>query len=281
MRRIVLLAVFSFLAAVTVNLIDKSMFPLILRQDVKMVPNTRIAELLALDHRGFLADVYLIQVSLHSGSLMWQPLKFQFDSEWAYGMMDVITDLDPKYYTAYLFSGMGLIHNFSDATLAKRIIEKGMAVFPDSWELPFWIGYDHYIYLEDMETAGAYLWIASQKPGAPDRFLSLMSSALKKAGDYEKAAMAMKALMDAAPDENLKTVYAKRLVQLENLIGLQGVIDVYQKTLGRYPADLNELVNSGIIRELPQDPFGMTYAWNADQKRVVVNRDAQSDRTGG
>ncbi len=272
MKKTILLAVFSFLAAVAVNIADKSTYPLILREDVKIVPKTQVSELLALDHRGFLADMYLVQVSLHSGSLMWKPLKFQFDSEWAYGMMDVVTDLDPKYYNAYLFAGMGLIHNFSDAKRARPILEKGMASFPDSWELPFWIGYDHYIYLEDNETAGAYFWQASQKPGAPNQFFSLMFSALNKAGDYEKAAQAMTAMMDATDDENLKTIYGKRVIQLENMLVLQKIAAKYKEVTGRWPMDLEQLVREGVIKQLPEDPFNQTYVWDDKQQRVTVKK---------
>ena len=270
MKKTILLAVFTFLAAISVSMLTSRVYPPALEEEIKIVPQLPISEILSLDHRGFLADIYFIQVSLHSGSLMWKPLKFQFDSEWAYKMMDVITDLDPGYYTAYLFSGMGLIHNFDDVKRAKPIMEKGMAVFPDSWELPFWIGYDHYVYFDDTETAAKYLWQAFQKPGAPTRFLSLMLSALKRTGDYEKAAQAMKVLMDEAQDENLKLIYAKKLVQLENLVGLQKAAMFFKEKTGRLPEDIDEMVTSGLIKEIPADPLGQEYIIDREKQRVVL-----------
>ncbi|MDY6852119.1 MAG: hypothetical protein SV487_08610 [Thermodesulfobacteriota bacterium] len=273
MKKTIILAICSFLAAISINLIDKTLNPLVLREEVKFVPKTEISELLSLDHRGFLADMYFIQVSLHSGSLMWKPLKFKFDSPWAYEMMDVITDLDPKYYVAYLFAGMGLIHNFDDVKRAKPIIEKGMAVFPYSWELPFWIGYDYYVYFEDNKTASTYLWQAAQKPSAPKHFLSLMLAALKKTGEYEKAFWAMKTLWDSAKNEKRKTVYAKKMIQLKNLALLQKAAQVFREKSGRFPAGLDELLISGIIKKIPEDPYGAPYEWDAKKKIVVVKKE--------
>ena len=271
MKRWVALALVAFAAAVATAWLDQHLSPLTLREEVRIVPDRQVAELLSLDHRGFMADMMFIQVSLHSGGLMWKPLKFQFDSDWSYGMMSLITDLDPKFYAAYLFSGMGLIHNFEDVFRARPIMEKGMAHFPDSWELPFWIGYAHYAYWQDYEVAGEFLWQAYQKPDAPKHFLSLMLNVLRRGGDYEKALQAMTALLDQTDDENVKLVYAKKLVQLKNLALLQKAAEFFQKRFGRPPGDVEELMTAGLIKEIPEDPFGQQYVWNKDKNLVTLS----------
>ena len=272
MKRIAILALVCALAAMSLNYMDKRLYPLVLREEVRVVPPLQVAEILSLDQRGFLADLFFIQVSLHSGSLMWKPLNFQFDSAWAYGMMQLVTDLDPKFYSAYLFAGMGLIHNFDDVYRARPILEKGMAVFPNSWELPFWIGYAHYVYWEDYDVAGEFLWKAWQKPGAPKNFLSLMISALQKGGNYQRAFLAMKMLYDSAKDDNLKVIYGKRMVQLGNLLALQKAESEYKAQTGRFSPDLQELVRSGYLKQIPEDPFGLNYVWDTGKKKVVIQR---------
>jgi tetratricopeptide (TPR) repeat protein len=266
----VLLALISFLAALALSAAAQRLYPPILREELKVVPKRQIAELLSFDHRGFLADMYFIQVSLHSGSLMWKPLKFQFNSPWAYGMMDLITDLDPRFFSAYLFAGMGLIHNFDDVKRAKPILEKGMAVFPNSWELPFWIGYDHYVYLMDHATAAVYLGQAARKPGAPKRFLSMLLAAQRKSGDYEGALWALRILFETAKDPKLKFIYARKLIQLQNLNRLQKAAEAYEQQTGGFPTDLGELVRSGLIEALPEDPFGQLYLIDEKNRRVVL-----------
>jgi len=270
MRKVLLLSFCSFLAAVSINFLEKRLYPLVLREEIRVVPKQEVVNFLCLDHRGFAADLFFIKVNLHSGSLVWKPLKFQFDSDWSYGMMDLITDLDPKYYTAYLFSAMGLIHNFDDVKRARPILEKGMKVFPQSWELPFWMGYDYYVYLEEYEIACKYLWEAAQKPNSPKIYLALLLSVFRKGGAYKKALWALESMLAEAEDENLKKVYQKKLLQLQNLAFLQDMTQKYKREKGHFPNDLKDLIEERIIAKIPDDPMGMSYEWDEEKRRVVV-----------
>ena len=184
--------------------------------------------------------------------------------------MDLITDLDPHYYMAYLFSGMGLIHDFDDVKRAVPILEKGMRVFPDSWELPFWIGYDHYTYFNDYETAAKYLMIAAQKPGAPKKFFGLLFSSLKKTGNYEHGIWVLDGIMENITDEGLRTIYGQKRDQLKNLLFLQNQVTLYFNQTGAYPDSLSELINIGMIEKLPLDPFHKSYIIDEDKKLVVA-----------
>ena len=242
-----------------------TLYPFIVKPEVKLVVDSRLSRILALDHPGFLADMLFIQVNLHSGSLMWKPLYIDFDSKWAYRIMDVITDLDPKFYTAYLFSAMGLVHYHDDVKLAAPILKKGMEAFPDSWELPFWAGYGYFNRLMDYQTASRYFWEAYNKPDSPKGFLGLMLSAMQKTGSFDKAAVAMKAMMDSTENPNLKTIYAKKLVRLKNLDTLMKAAEAYKAKNGSFPDTLDTLVDLGFLKEIPQDPDGMTYKWNREK----------------
>ncbi len=273
MKKILLLSVISYIAAVFINYTYKTYYPPELREEIRVVPKKEVIKLLSFDHYGFASDILFIKVNLHSGSLMWKPLKFIFDSDWSYGTMNLITDLDPKYFTAYLFSAMGLIHNFDDVKRAKPIIDKGMGVFPDSWELPFWIGYDYYVYFSDYKTASKYLWEASQKPNAPSSFLSLMLNALKEKGDYKKALWALKSLHDETKDKNIKLIYAKKIIQLENLVLLQEAVKIFNEHKNRMPHKLNELVTVKLLKYMPEDPLGMEYILEHETGRVIINKE--------
>lgn len=282
MKRVILLAVLSLAAAVAFNVTAKCVYPLTVQEEIRVVPREEIVKFLCLDHRGFAADYFFIKVNLHSGSLMWKPLKFQFDSDWSYGMMDLVTRLDPKYYVAYLFSAMGLIHNFDDVKRVRPIMERGMEIFPASWELPFWLGYDYYVYLEEYELASRYLWQAAQKPGAPRTHLGLLLSVFRKGGAYEQALWVLESMVKGEKDPTVRMVYEKRLVQLKNLILLQKLSEQYFEARGEYPARPEDLVAAGALPALPEDPFGMRYEWDGEKKRVVVGtgEGARSEKKG-
>lgn len=270
MKKWLIPALVFWLGAVTMNHASRIAYPLEIREGIRFVPQKEVVEILSLDHRGLAADILFIQTILHSGSLIWKPLTLEFDSEWSYQVMDVVTSLDPRYLTAYLFSGMGLVHGPKDVDLARPILERGMTFFPENWELPFWIGYHYYIYLENYEKAGEYFWKASQCPDAPDTFLSLMFSSLKKGGNYERAILVLNSLIKTTKNEKIIQVYRKRIARLENMLMLQKIAAHYTKLKGQIPDSLNQLVSEGMISNIPDDPMGKQYEWNKEKNRVII-----------
>lgn len=270
MKKQLLVTLVLWLAAVSVNYFSRVAYPIEIREEIRFVPQKEVIEVLSLDHKGLAADLLFIQTILHSGSLMWKPLKYEFDSEWSYRVMDVVTKMDPRYLTAYLFSGMGLVHGPEDVRLARPILERGMTYFPDNWELPFWIGYLHHIYLEDYETAGEYFWRAAHCPNAPKTFLSLMLSSLHKGGSYERAILALKLLIENTDNPKVVQIYEKRIMSLENMVMLQKAANRYRMAKADPLVDLNQLVKENLIPEIPEDPFGKSYLWDTKNSRVVV-----------
>lgn len=269
-KKVLILTLCCWMAAVAVNYLTRKLYPVPIQEEIRFVPQSEVVEILSMDHEGLAADLIFIQVVLNTGSLMWKPLRISFDSQWNYRMMDLVTRLDPKFYAAYLFSAMGLIHNFSDVKLARPILERGMRVFPQNWELPFWIGYGHHVYLEDYKTASEFFWRAAHLPGAPKSFLSLLLSSIKKGGSYEQGIWVLETLIKNTADENKKRIYKKRIVRLNNLIFLQKAVKQYVNIKGRLPDNLDQLLTHKIIPDLPEDPMGKQYVWNAEKKRVEM-----------
>ena len=271
MYKLIFSSIIFYCVAIFFNVLVSASYPPEIRDDLRLVPTKEMVSLMSFDHRGAAADYLFTQVSLHSGSLMWKPLDIKFDSNWAYGMMDLVTDLDPKYREAYLMSGMGLIHNFSDANLALPILKKGIEANPDSWELPYWYAYDNYFYLDDNETASKYFMMAAQKPDAPKTNWGLLANISRESGYYENAYWAMKVMYESAKSDKVKTIYAKKLVQLQNVFLIQKAADTYQMEKGNSPTTLDDIVAKGYIEEIPEDPMGKGYTWDIEQGKVLIN----------
>ena len=160
---------------------------------------------------------------------------------------------------------MGLVHYHDDVKLAAPILKKGMKEFPDAWELPFWAGYGYFNRLMEYDTASQYFWDAYNKPDAPKQFLGLMLSAMQKTGSFDRAAIAMEAMLNSTDNPNLQTIYAKKLVRLKNLDILMKAAVAYKEKTGGFPDTLETLVASGLLKKIPEDPDGMAYAWNREK----------------
>lgn len=59
----------------------------------------------------------------------------------------------------------------------------------------------------------------------------------------------------AQPQFQQYTTRAKEAVLKENLFTIRDVIDQYYADKGRYPDSLQDLVDNGYIRKVPDDPF--------------------------
>jgi len=260
-----ILALCCWMAAVCINYTNRKIYPPQIREELQFIPERTVVDFLSFGHKGFAADLLFIKVS---GSLTWKPDRFNFNNEWSYQMINLVTDLDPKYYTAYLFSGMALLHNHEDIFRSIPIIKKGMAIFPDSWELPFWIGLNAYLYLENDAMASEFLWLAAHKPNAPTSFLSLLLSAITKGGNFEKGVWVLESLIKNEKNPKIQLVYRKRVARLHNFIDLQKAAEMYKSRFGDYPENLERLVATGIIQQIPQDPMARPYRWNKVKQRV-------------
>lgn len=270
MRKGFIIVMGCWLAAVAINYWNRTAYPLTFKEEIRFAPQKEVVDILCLDHQGLAADLLFIQTVLHSGSLMWKPLEYEFDSRWSYRIMDLVTTLDHRYLTAYLFSGMGLVHGPRDVRLARPILERGRKYFPENWELPFWLGYLQYVYLEDYKAAGEYFWQAFQCPNAPKGFLSLMLSSLKKGGSYERALIVLKRLIENTDNEKIVRIYQKRMVRLKNMMALQEKAAQYRSVKGTFPEDLGQLVMEKLIPGIPEDPMGKNYQWDPINRRVII-----------
>jgi hypothetical protein len=86
---------------------------------------------------------------------------------WVYRMLDLLTDLNPKFKWAYKMGGVELSIGVDDREGARLIFEKGIKEFPDDWQLLYRAAY-HYIFeIQDPRRAEQLLTAVSRHPEAP------------------------------------------------------------------------------------------------------------------
>ena len=72
-------------------------------------------------------------------------------------------------------------------------------------------------------------------------------------------------MMHNAKDENLKRVFAKKLIQVKNMDDLQQAARQFQEKTGRGPDRLDELVEAGLLPQIPEDPYNAKYRWDVEK----------------
>jgi uncharacterized protein YihD (DUF1040 family) len=182
--------------------------------------------------------------------------------EWMYHALDVITTLDPRYAYAYYVGGVVLESYANRVDLSNRLLEKGHRENPDEWNLPFLLGYNHYFVLGDAAKGSEYIGVAARTAGAPDFLPGLATRMYSEAGNPDVALQFLEALWRENPDlavrEKLE-VRAKEVMIERDLRSLEDAIQQYYRTQGKYPKTLSDLVVSGILSGIPEEPLGGAY----------------------
>lgn len=86
---------------------------------------------------------------------------------WLFHVLDLTTDLDPKYLMAYSAGGIALSVILDDVGGASQIFDKGVAALPNDWRLSYKAAY-HALFSEKDQAKAAKLMLRAAQNGAPD-----------------------------------------------------------------------------------------------------------------
>jgi hypothetical protein len=201
------------------------------------------------------------------------------DWQWLYHAMDVITDLDPHYNYVYQVGGITLAELAQRVDLSNKLLEKGLVATPTVWQIPFYIGFNYFFYLQDHAKAAEYMMRASKLAGRP-AYLPLLATRLTaEAGNPEIALTFLREMERQTQDAQVKVQLETRMKELlveRDLRMLEDAVNRYAKTNGKLPLNLNQLTSTGILTTLPAEPFGGEYRYNT--KTGEVSSKSHPDR---
>jgi hypothetical protein len=189
------------------------------------------------------------------------------DYEWLYHALDVITTLDPKHVTAYDAGGNVLAELAGRVDLSNRLLEKGLTPNPQSWQIPFRLGFNHFFHLNNYRQAADYMAQAARVPGefpvGPPLYTARLAARLYAQGNDPDVALEFLAgMLDQTTDERIRDQLIRRIkrVSLErDLQKLERAIREFTTRRGTRPSSLMALVDAGVLSHLPDEPYGGEY----------------------
>ncbi|MFQ5768016.1 MAG: hypothetical protein ACE5ID_08545 [Acidobacteriota bacterium] len=225
------------------------------------LPRGRFLQVASLGFRTFLADlIYLWSIQYYGDLDNSDRSAFL---EHVYGQ--VITRLDPRYLDPYLVGALILVVEQGDLKAALSLLDRGMAANPDKWILPYEAGFWAYDVGKDFPRAAEYFAKAMKIPGAPPSTRRLHAEMFNKRGDKITSLRLWKEVLEAAQDENVRTVAANHVHDLAMEIDLktiQTALLAYRRRTARWPPSLGTLVTAGYLARLPLDPEGEPYSYS-------------------
>lgn len=124
------------------------------------------------------------------------------------------------------------------------------------------------------DAAGASAWLRESAEYLPegDERLQMQNLAaiwLDKAQDVDLAIRVVEAMAKQSKRKDFRNYLEQRVTRLRALQGLRAAALVYRQRFEKPPASLQALVDAGIIKSLPQDPFGFGF-WVDGKGRVML-----------
>lgn len=169
--------------------------------------------------------------------------------------------LNPAHEDNY-YIGQAILPWLGFVEPAQYIVSRATDARPWDFLPGFFYAFNRY-YFENrpQEASNILLRVADRLP-RKEGVLEIAAKWQEKGEDPETALAVISAMQQQTRDARLKSILQKRIERLQGVIVLREAAARYQKRSGRTLTQLGELVASGELNELPQDPAGLGYALN-------------------
>jgi tetratricopeptide (TPR) repeat protein len=230
------------------------------------VPSGRFLKYAAFGYRGLAADaIYLWAIQYYSTPT----IDDRFDH--LDHIFAIINELDPRFQDPYEIGAMIAVDEARDVRTAFAILDRGAANNPDQWVYPFDAGHIALMKLKDYPLAEKYFEQCLKIPGVPEFVERLRANAIFKKGDLKTSWETWLDIYKRAPDERTKKIASNHLYNVKATIDRTALEDAaakYRERFGRLPADLEALVRTGFLREVPTDLDGKDYLYDQATGKV-------------
>jgi tetratricopeptide (TPR) repeat protein len=183
--------------------------------------------------------------------------------------LDIITALDPRFEYPYII-GIFIVPFYDRIDEVRALGLKGIEALPNSWKIPFYLGVQMSYKGNDQEEALRYLNIAKERGGNPGLVSALIAAISAKTGKYEASRALWQKIYETEQDQTLKKAAQGWLERLDVLERIKQEIGLYYKTVGKMPASMNDLLQKGYLKGVPEDMLQYTYAITPDGNLEII-----------
>ena len=236
-----------------------------------------LARRASLSFHALVADVYWIRTVQHyGGTRLSTDVNKQYDI--LYPLLDLTTSLDPYFDVAYKFGAVFLADQYPSGAgrpdQAIALLQKGLQVRPDKWELAQEIGFVYYWWLRDYDNAAMWFNRAADMTKAPDWLRPLAAVTLAQGGNRATSRTLWNEIARNADADWLRDQASLRLRQLDAMDGIDVIeraVAQYRARTGALPASWADMIRAGLLRGIPADPTGMPFVLDAATGRVALD----------
>ena len=175
------------------------------------LPSGKFVQEFSLGYREIVADAVWLSAVQYYGDFR----KGNHDLKYFRGLIDITTTLDPHFIFAYLFGALVMSEDTGAFDEGMDILKQGIARNPNSWQLPFEIGFLNLVNRRDARMAARYFELASRMPGAPEYTERFAAFVYSRAGDTASSIRLWEEYMEHAENPYLRELAERYIAKLK------------------------------------------------------------------
>jgi hypothetical protein len=175
-----------------------------------------------------------------------------------YRNIQSVVALDPYNMDSYYFSQAMFTWDLGRVHEVNALLEQGMKY--RTWDpfLPFYLGFNYAYFLKDYEAGAKYMKIAAERSGNP-LYAQLAARFFYESEQSELGLVFLETMIKTAKDKVLRRSYELRRDALLATQTIERARDDYRARFGVLPAKIGQLLDSGFLQTIPEDPYGGTF----------------------
>jgi hypothetical protein len=175
------------------------------------VPSGRFLREASLGFRELAADGLWLQTTQYYGGYR----RGDHDLDYFRGLLDAVCRLDPRFVEAYRFGSLVLAMDLRDRAGAVDLLKRGIRDNPDTWLLPFEVGFVHYVLDRDYRRAAAWFDAAARAPDATDFARRFAAFCHKRAGEVAVSLVLWRNLYDTTSNPAMRDLAERMIADCE------------------------------------------------------------------
>lgn len=222
------------------------------------VPSAEVLRIAVGDQKLLVAHAAVVKVLVYFGTLVDNlNKKVVLPVEYLnmYKTLQSSVKLDPYNSDAYYFAQAAFTWEIGRAEEVNLMLDYGMKYRTWDYTLPFYAGFNAAYFLKQYEPAARYMTRAAEISGNP--LLTNLAARYFFESDKSELGIRFLEMMEkGSRDEQVKKIYQLRRTALEAVVKIQAAVAMFRERNGRIPERIEELIVHGMLKKLPEDPYG-------------------------
>jgi len=232
------------------------------------LPHPQILKITSGEHKSTVAEMSVLRILFYFGTIL-QKLKDNVivrpEFYNMYKTLQTAVYLDPYNMDAYYFAQASFTWELGRIKEVNDLLERGVKYRNwDPW-LPFYLGFNYAYFQKDYKQGARYMKKAAELSGNP-LFTNLAARYFYEAQQTNFGLAFLDSMIKSANSEAIRQVYILRRDALLAVVQLQKAVSDYKNRFGTLPDTLQDLVQPGLLKQLPADPYGGEFFLDKDHK---------------